>query len=54
MHILRLARIALDLFSQTPHMNIYRTHISRLFVSPHKIQKILPAVDFVRVVDKKL
>ena len=39
---------------QTPYMDVHRANIARIIIPPNKIQKILPAVDFVRVVDKKL
>ena len=53
-YILRVARIYLNLFSQSPDMYIYGTHISRIFITPDNVEQILSAVHLVRMKDQKL
>ena len=35
-------------------MDIYRPHIARVFIAPHDIQKVVPAVDFIRIKSEEL
>ena len=53
-YILRVARIYLNLFSQSPDMYIYGTDISRIFITPDNVEQILSAVHLVRMKDQKL
>ena len=54
MDILWLAWILFDLLPETSDMHIHGPDIPRILVPPYKIEQILPAVHFIRVVDQKL
>ena len=54
MNKFRVARILLNLLAQTANMNIDRTYIARILVSPDNIQKILAAVHLIGIEYKQL
>ena len=43
-----------DLLSETSDMHIHSSDIPRILVTPYKIEQILPAVYFIRIIDQKL
>ena len=53
MYIFGLARVGLDLFAETTDMYVHSSDISRILISPNDIQKVLTAVNFVRVEHQK-
>ena len=54
MNIFRIRRVLLDLLAQTADVNVHCAHITRVFISPDYVQKILTAVDLVRIEYKQL
>ena len=52
--IVRVAGIFLHLFPEAAHMNIHSTEIPWILISPYKIQKLFPAVYFIRSLHQKL
>jgi len=48
-NVFRITWIYFNLLAQSSDMYIYRSCISRIIISPDKIQKIFPAVDLVRI-----
>ena len=54
MYVFGFAGICLYLLSQSPYMYVHSPHIAGVFVTPHNIQQILPAVNLVWIKDQKL
>ena len=52
-YIFRLTGICLDLLTETADMYVHGPYISRIFISPYDIQKVLSAVYFVGIENQK-
>lgn len=49
MYILRLTGICLNLLTESPDVYIHRPDISRIIITPDRIQQMVTAVDFIRI-----
>lgn len=49
MYIVRNSRIYLDLFAQTPDMDIHGPGITRIVIPPNSVQQVFSALYFVRM-----
>ena len=54
MDIFRLARIYFDLFTQTTHMHVHCTHITRIVNTPYQLQQFFTAEYFILIGNKQL
>ena len=52
MHVTGLARIIFDLLTKSTDMDVHGSHVAGILVSLDDVQKVLSAVDFVRVEDQ--
>ena len=53
MYKFRLTRYLFYLFTKPPYMNVYRSDISEIFVSPDVIEQFFSAVNFIWIIHKE-